>query len=151
LATRRNNRHALSQEKGDLDKCITHLTEAILIPFQSMQDVVHMFFQLATVLLSRFNIYKRPEDAESSLKYFRFLRTNFHHLEAFDIPHDQFTSRLVAALAGDLMSGFGDRIEGMEEMAALTHELLCMGYLDSRSNPCHSAILSRSYPDAPSA
>ncbi|KAH9173126.1 hypothetical protein EDB89DRAFT_2242504, partial [Lactarius sanguifluus] len=39
LAALRNNRFALSDQKGDLDKSITHLTEAILLPFQPSQDM----------------------------------------------------------------------------------------------------------------
>ncbi|KAI9436258.1 CHAT domain-containing protein [Lactarius indigo] len=124
LAALRNNRFVLSDQKGDLDKSIVHLTEAILLPFQPSQDVVHMFFQLASVLLSRFSFYERPKDIKSSVKYFRLLRTNFRPLEAFDIPHNQLTLRLVRALPFHSASGPGDTIQNIEEMATLTHELL---------------------------
>ena len=117
-------RHASPQQKGDLDKSIAHLTEAILLPSQSSRDVVHIFFHLSIVLLSRFNIYKQPEDVKSSLKYLRFLRINFHPLEAFDIPHGQLTSLIVQALAGSLITRSGDMVQDLEEIAALSHELL---------------------------
>jgi CHAT domain-containing protein/tetratricopeptide (TPR) repeat protein len=125
LAVRRNHRYGLSRQKGDLDKSITHFTEAILLSFQPSQDVVHMFFQLANDLLSRFNMYKHPEDVKSSINYFRFLRINFHPLRAFGSSHGRLTSLLVSALAENLMLESGDVIQGMEEMATLIHELLC--------------------------
>ena len=117
-------RRELSHQKGDDDKSITHFTEAVLLPFQPGRKVVNTFFQLASVLYSRFWLYGQPEDIKSSLKYFRFLRNNFHVLEHFDIPHYQLTSRLVRALAQNLKLGFGDVTQDMEEMAALGHELL---------------------------
>ncbi len=86
-----------------------------------------MFFQLACGLLSCFTVYKQPEDGKSSVKYFRFLRINFHPLEAFNISRGQFTIPFVRALAENLMSGSGDMIQDMEEMVALAHELVCSG------------------------
>jgi hypothetical protein len=86
-----------------------------------------VFFLLATVLLSRFNDYKQPEDLKSSAKYFHFLRNNFHPLEAFHIPHGQFTSMLVDVLCGSLRLGSGDALQDIEEVAALCHTLLSSG------------------------
>jgi len=85
-----------------------------------------MFFQLASGLGLRFLLYKQPEDVKSSVKYFRLLRTHFHSLEVSDIPHGHLTSRLVRALAENLISGSWDMImiQDIEEMAALSHELL---------------------------
>jgi CHAT domain-containing protein/tetratricopeptide (TPR) repeat protein len=114
--------NALSPQKGNFDKSIADLTEAVLLPFQPSQDVVHMFFQLAIVLFLRFRNYKQPEDVKSSLIYFRFLRINFHPLEAFDIPHEHLTSYLIQALAGNLI--LGSMVQDLEEMAALSRELL---------------------------
>ena len=125
-------RNELSPQKSDLDKSIAHLTEAVLLQFQQSQDVVHMFFRLASGLLSRFSEYGQPEDVKVSLKYFRFLRINFHPLEASNIPYHQLTSRLVRALAENLMLGFGDVTQDMDEMAALSHELLASGTSGSR-------------------
>jgi tetratricopeptide (TPR) repeat protein len=120
-------RNTLSPQKRDLDKSVTHLTEAVLLQFQPSRDVVYTLFLLASALSSRFMLHYQPDDIKSSVKYFRFLRTNFHPLEAqaFDIPHGQLTSRLVRALAYSLLSGSDDVIQDMEEMVALTHELLC--------------------------
>jgi hypothetical protein len=86
--------------------------------------VVHILFCLASGLLRRFNVYRQPEDIKSSVKYFRFLRINFHPLEAFDIPHGLFTSQLLRALAHNFALGSGDVIQGMEEMVAVIPEVL---------------------------
>jgi hypothetical protein len=94
LAGLRSQRWELSNQKSDLDKAITHLTEAILLlPTLPTQDLVFEFFYLATLLCSRFSFYRQPDDLKSSIKYFRFLRVNFHSLEAFDIPHTSGTFR----------------------------------------------------------
>jgi CHAT domain-containing protein len=115
-----------SDEKDVLDESITRLTEAVLLTFQEGQDVVKIFFSLATALSSRFVFYKQPGDAVSSLKYFRWVRSNFRPpgLLAFDILQCELTSLLVQALAHNLGLGFGDVTQDMEEMTALTHELL---------------------------
>ncbi|KAH9162269.1 CHAT domain-containing protein [Lactarius sanguifluus] len=133
LAVLRTMRNELSPQKGDLDVSTTHLTEAVLLPFQTNRDVVHMFFQLASILLSRCALYEQLEDIVSSVKYFRFLRTNFHPLDTFNIPHYQLTSRLVRALAMKLMKGSDDTTRDMEEMTALTHEILYSGGISSLS------------------
>ena len=83
-----------------------------------------MFFHLASTLLSRFNVYRQPEDIKSSIKYFRFLRINFHSLKAYNILHGELTSRLVQALAESLVLGSGDMIQEMEEMVTLIPEVL---------------------------
>ncbi|KAI9436314.1 CHAT domain-containing protein [Lactarius indigo] len=127
----RTMRNELSPQKGDLDVSTTHLTEAVLLPFQTSQEVVYMFFQLASILLSRSSQYEQPEDIVSSVKYFRFIRTNFHPLGTFNIPHYQLTSRLVRALSMKLMSGSGGATQDMEEMVALTHEILYSGGVSS--------------------
>jgi hypothetical protein len=81
----RTERMVFTSQKSDLDKAVTHLTEAVLLP--PTQDIVLVFFSLAALLLSRFSFHRQPDDIKSSVKYFRFLRINFQSLEAFDIPH----------------------------------------------------------------
>ena len=76
LAVQRNNRYVRFDDQrndSDLDKSISDLTEAVLLQFQVSQNVVHTFFELANVLLSRFFVSKQPEDVTSSIKYYRFL------------------------------------------------------------------------------
>jgi hypothetical protein len=103
----------LPPHKDDLNKSITHLAEAVLLP---CQGVVYMFYQLATVLLSRFSVYNQPDDLKSSVEYLRFL--NFRTLEAFDISDGRLASLLALALAVNLRLGSGDMVQDMEEMAA---------------------------------
>jgi hypothetical protein len=62
-------RNKLSHEKDDLDKSITHLTEAVLLPFQPGEQVILLFFPLACILFDRYSEYRQPEDVISSLKY----------------------------------------------------------------------------------
>jgi hypothetical protein len=114
----------LSNQKSDLDKAITHLTEAILLP--PTQDIVFAFFHLAVFLLSRFSFYRQPDDLKSSIKYFRFLRVNFHSLEAFDIPHTSgdLPTNLFHALAYNLVLTPGDMVQDLEEMVALIPEFI---------------------------
>ena len=78
LGVLRTIRDSLSPNKDDLDKSITHFTEAILFPFQSSHDVVHLLFHLANVLHSRSVDYKQLEDAKSSAKYFHLTSTPFN-------------------------------------------------------------------------
>ena len=123
----------LGQEE-DLNKCITHITEAILLPhgpFQSSQDVVCSFALLASCLLSRFSLYKRPKDIECSLKYFRHLRSNFLPFEAFHLPGNRLVSDHVRTLAHHvlLFHRIGDEIE----MAELCLELLASDELTSHT------------------
>jgi tetratricopeptide (TPR) repeat protein len=140
LAVRRNSRYPFSLQKDDFDKSIAHLTEAVLLPFQPSEDVVLFLFQLASVLLSRFNAHKQPEYVKSSLKYFRFLRINFHPLESFGIPHGDFTSRLVRALAQNLVLGSGDMMQEMQEMVALIPEFLASDVSTDEAMPAIEAF-----------
>ena len=128
----------MSPSKDDLDKCITHLTEALLLPFQSSHHVVFLLFELAYALLSRALFYKQPEDVKSSVEYFHFLRANFHplQLEASGISRGQHTSHLVQAMAQNLKLGSWDMIQCLE-LVALTHELLTS---DVSKDHLHSAI-----------
>jgi hypothetical protein len=118
----------------------------VLLPSQQIEEKIHVFFLLASLLLSRFSRYGRPEDIKCSLQYFRFLRINFHPLQAFNtsIPLGQFLSRLVGVLAYNLMSGAGymmqDMTQDMEEMASITHELLSSDVLTSDLIPALEAF-----------
>jgi tetratricopeptide (TPR) repeat protein len=120
----RSQRNVLSNQKSDLDKVITHLTETILLP--PTQDLVILFFHLAASLRSRFSYYRQPDDLKSSIKYFRFLRVNFHSLEAFDIPHTSgdLPTQLFTALAYNLVLTPGDMVQDLGEMVALIPEFL---------------------------
>ena len=125
LAGLRSQRKQFSHQESDLDKAITHLTEAVLLP--PTHDTVVAFFYLANLLLSRYTDYNQPDDIKYSLKYFRFLRNNFHSLEAFDVPHTScdFPSSLLCALAHSLLLTPGNMMErDFEEMVALIPEFV---------------------------
>jgi CHAT domain-containing protein len=123
----RSRRYALSDQKCDLDKTITHFTEAIFLPPRPTQEIVAVFFHLAVYLLSRFSIYQQPDDLKSSIKYLRFLQVNFHSLEAFDITYNfnyDLPSQLFNALAYNLVSTPGDMVQDLEEMLAHIPEFI---------------------------
>jgi tetratricopeptide (TPR) repeat protein len=124
LARLRSLRNALSNQKGDLDKTITHLTEAILLP--PTREFVAGFFHLAVFLRSRFSIYQQPDDLKSSIKYLRFLQITFHSLEAFNIPRTSgdLPTQLFSTLAHNLALTPGDMVQDMEEMVALIPQFI---------------------------
>jgi CHAT domain-containing protein len=124
LATLRNQRWALSNQKSDLDKAINHLTEASLLP--PTQDPVFAFFHLAVNLRVRYSFFQQPDDLKSSIKYFRFLRVTFHSLEAFDIPQISggLPTQLFNALAYNLVLTPCDMVQDLEEMADLIPEFI---------------------------
>jgi CHAT domain-containing protein len=131
LAALRSQRNALSHQKSDLDKSITHLTEAILLP--PTQGLVFALFHLAAHLRSRYSFHRRPDDLKSSIKHFRFLRVNFHSLEAFDIPKTSgnLPTQLFTALAYNLVLTPGDMVQDLEEMVALIPEFITADILAS--------------------
>jgi tetratricopeptide (TPR) repeat protein len=124
LSALRSQRWILSKQKSDLDKAITHLTEAILLP--PTRDLVFVSFHLAAHLRSRFSLYRQPDDLKSSIQYFRFLRVNFHSLDAFDIPRVSggLPAQLFNALAQNLRLTPGDMVQDLEEMVALIPEFI---------------------------
>jgi CHAT domain-containing protein/tetratricopeptide (TPR) repeat protein len=127
LSGLRSQHKAFSRQKSDLDKAITHLTEAVLLlPHQDVQCTVIMFFELATALLSRYSHYRRPGDLKSAVKYLRFLQIDFHSLEAFVIPRttSDFPSALFHALAYNLVLTPGEMVQDLEEMMALIPKLI---------------------------
>ncbi|KAH8981380.1 CHAT domain-containing protein [Lactarius hatsudake] len=123
LAQLHSMRDKILQQRDILDKIITRLTKHVLFLFQR-KDVVSGLFHLAYNLYVRFSRYEQPEDLKSSLKYCRYLRDNFHPLDAFDISYVQFASLLVQMLADNLKFGSGDIIHDMEEMVALIPAVL---------------------------
>ena len=124
VAALRTQRCVLSDQKSDLDKAITHLTEAVLL--LSTQRIVYALFHLATILRSRFECANQPDDLKSSIKYLRFLRIKFHSLEAFDIPpaSGDLPSKLFHALAHNLALTPGEMVHDLEEMVSLIPEFI---------------------------
>ena len=123
----RTQRRQFSHQKSDLDKAITHATEAALLPpTHDTVWLVRAFFHLATLLLSRYRDCKQPDDIKYSLKYFRFFRNNYHSLDAFDIPDTSgdLPSKLLSALAFNLVLTPEDMAQDFEEMVALIPEFV---------------------------
>ena len=120
----RTQRWQFSHQKSDLDKAITYVTEAILLA--PTHDTISVFFHLAILLLFRYRFYIQPDDIKFSVKYFRFLRNNFHSLEAFDIPHasGDLPSKLLSALTFNFLLTPGDMERDFEEMVALIPEFI---------------------------
>ena len=124
LAGVQSQRFCHLSQRSDLDKAITHLTEAILL--SSSQRIVFTLFNLAGFLLSRYTCCSRPDDIRSSIKYFRFLRISFYSLEAFDIPHTygDLPTNLFHALALNLVLTPGEMVQDLEEMVPLIPEFI---------------------------
>ena len=120
----RTQRRQFSNQESDLDKAITHSTEAVLLP--PTHETVLEFYHLAILLLSRYIDYNQPADIKYSVKYLRFLRKNFHSLEAFDVPHTSgdFPSRFLCALAHNFFLIPRDMKRDFEEMVALIPEFV---------------------------
>ena len=117
-------RFGLLKQRNDLDKAITHLTEAVLL--SSAQRIVFTLFHLAAFLLSRYTCYGRPDDIKSSIKFFRFLRVNFHSLEAFHIPptSGDLSTHLFTALAHNSVLTADGVVQDLEEMVHLIPEII---------------------------
>ncbi|KAI9436313.1 CHAT domain-containing protein [Lactarius indigo] len=141
LAQLRSMRDKILQQRYILDKFITRLTILVLSPFQPNEEVVSGFFHLAYNLNVRFTRYEQPEDLKSSLKYCRYLRDNFHSLDAFNIPRDQFTSLLVQVLSDNLKFGSGDIMCDMEEVVALIPDVLASGVSTQESKDAITAFI----------
>ncbi|KAH9069351.1 hypothetical protein EDB83DRAFT_2314388 [Lactarius deliciosus] len=128
LAGLLSSRFIHSDEKEDLDECIVYLTEAILLPHLPSDppgdSIVRILFDLASVLLSRSQESELPEDVQSSVIYFRYLRDHFRSIETFDIPRSEFATYLVVTLAHQVELGIGDAMQDIEEMTVLCRELL---------------------------
>jgi CHAT domain-containing protein/tetratricopeptide (TPR) repeat protein len=122
----RIQRFELERERSDFEKAITHMTEAVLL--SSSQKIVFALFHLAAALLKRFTCYRQPDDIKYSMKYFRFLRINFHSLDSktFDPPQEtgDLSSGLFHTLAYNLVLTPGDMVQDLEEMAALIPEVI---------------------------
>ena len=83
-----------------------------------------MLFDLASILLRRSQESEQPEDVQSSVIYFRYLRDHFKSIETFDIPRGEIATYLVVTLAHQVELGIGDAMQDIEEMTVLCRELL---------------------------
>ena len=151
----RTQRFQFLRQRSDLDKAITHLTEAVLLSSgQPPQRIVFSLFHLAGLLFLRDTEteYSQPDGIKSSIKYFRFLRINFHSLEAFDIPHTSgdLSTHLFNALAHNLVLTPGEMVQDLEEMVPLIPELITassLTYHRKRAFYTFNSVLSHLKPD----
>ena len=118
-------RHELSHQNEELDQCILQLTEAILLPHRPWgghrANITVIFFRLAMALLQRSQKSKQPDDVNSVIDYFRYLRD--HLPEAYDISRNRVMVLLVEAFSIRTRLGSGDRTQDIEDMIALCDEL----------------------------
>ncbi|KAH9164568.1 hypothetical protein EDB89DRAFT_409548 [Lactarius sanguifluus] len=125
LARARFMRYGWSEEKEDLDKCILHFTEAILLPpiptAAPGLNIVELLFRLASALLHRFKKFEQLDDVRCAVEYLRYLQAL--PLE-FDVLRNKVTESLVEALYFHVRLGTQDPRRNIEEMLVLFRELL---------------------------
>jgi hypothetical protein len=125
LAFQLKQRYELLNQKEDIDKSILYLTESLLSSPRSWLAhgmIAESLFFLAVSLLVRLRVSKEPEDAISAAKCLRLLRDPAH--PPFTLSRQLVTAYLVETLAFQMELKASDVIQTLEEMAALTHELL---------------------------
>ena len=126
LARLYNDRYVQSDEKEDLDRAAFHFTQAIFVSRLSGdtngQNIVQIFFLLASMLLQRAEHFDQPSDAQYCAVCFRYLQSQ--PLEAFHVSSNQVRSFLVEALASQVKMGIGDTVSNIDEMTDHCHELL---------------------------
>ena len=126
LAIEQGLRYALSKQREDLNKAIVHFTESILLSplsrLQRGQITLGSLFLLASALLSRSKVSKRPEDAICATKYLSYLRDQPHEIPM--TPRYRFTEFLVEALALQVELEAGNAMQNIREMVVLSRELL---------------------------
>ena len=140
VASLQSQRWRLSGQKSDLDKAITHSTEAILLSPTPSRHIVVALYHLATLLISRYTDYNQHnqpgcpcDDLKSSIEHLRFLRINFHSLKAF--PEAQASGgippHLFRALAFNLKFIDDESAQDLEEIVTLIPEFITADILTS--------------------
>ena len=128
LAMLRLRRHDLSKQKDDLDKCIAHSIEAILLPPLSVSglglNIVQLVHVLASALLRRSQGSEQPGDVQDCIKYLRYLRGLPLDLDSFDVTRNGITELLIQSLCLQVQLGAQDTTRNMEEIVVLCRELL---------------------------
>jgi hypothetical protein len=116
----------LSKEKEDLDKCILHSTEAILLPPLPVAgpalNIFELLFQLASSLLHRSKASEQLDGVQSAIAHLRYLRNL--PLDSFGVPRRKVTGSLIEALGLLVQLDTQDAARNMEEMLVLCRELL---------------------------
>ncbi|KAH9993129.1 hypothetical protein BJV74DRAFT_375209 [Russula compacta] len=132
LARARFTRYKFSDESEDLDKSVSHSTEAILLPFDTIQlgsYIIESLFLLAIAFLLRSQELKRPSDVKHAIKYLCHLQDS--SLETSSVTCNQIKAHLVWALAIQVDLESVDPMRDIGEMATLCLELLTSGVSES--------------------
>ena len=133
LADARLERYTLSDESDDIDKAISHSTEAILLPFHTQIDlisyVIGALLHLANALVFRSHRFKQPGDLKHAMKYIHYPQDQ--SLEISGATRNQNKALLVLALAVQVSLESVDPMREIGEMATLCHELLRSGVKES--------------------
>ena len=133
LSVIRSIRYDFSDESGDLDKSISHFTEAILLlfhpPIEHVSDVIEGFFHFAKALLLRSQKLKQPDDVKHAIKYLRYLQDR--SFKTSNITRGQIEAFLVQALAVQAGLESVDPIQDIREAAILCRKLLTSGVSES--------------------
>ena len=129
LAMVRLARYKFSDESEDLNKSISHFTEAILLSFDTPMElssyVSKALFYLARALLLRSQELKQPGDVKHAITYLRYLQDQ--SLETSALTRDEIKAFLVQALAVQVELESVDPTRDIGEMATLCRELLTSG------------------------
>ena len=123
-------RYGLLNQKDDIDKSILYLTESLLLatPCAALSWLSHnsaifvILYCISYALYTRSVESKKPEDAIYAAKYLRHLRDPGHPSFAFQRP--LVTASLVTTLSLQMRLKASNGVQTMEEMTALTQELL---------------------------
>jgi len=126
LGWARHLRHESSGQDEDLDQSILRLTEAILLPFPGSGIfrvyIVEILFRLASALSRRSQRSKRVDDADFAIKCLYCLRGQA--LDKYGIQRNEVTMSLIETLAIRAISGSNDGMQDIEDMIAISGELL---------------------------
>ena len=114
------------KQQDDLDKSILHLTKSLLFSPLSWLPLGPLIFDvlyyLALSLLERSRGSKEPEGAIYAAIYLRYLRNSAHI--PLTIQRQQVTASLVQTLGLQIDLEASDGAQTLEEMTALTQELI---------------------------
>ena len=145
-------RYWMSNQKEDIDKSILCLTESLLLSPLSCISlgpmILGVFYSLVLTLFDRSRVSKEPEDVIYTAKYLRYLRDPS---TPFTFQRQRATMLLVQMLAFQMKLKASDVVQTLEEMTALTQELLTSdpsSVLTTLTSACFTRAV-RSLPELP--
>jgi len=99
---------------------ILYNTKAVLLASHShrvgqLEDTVQDFYNLATLLNNRLQLFGQPSDAQCCIEYFRYLESL--PLEASGVSSDAVKIKLLSVLASWVELRIGDAARNIQEMA----------------------------------